>query len=204
MHYDSPHHVSSRNQGYYGQQAWAHWEYSPEEWALFDRVDWQAVWLRYWLPILLPPVLLFLLGVVVFHLFVPAMVMIMIAFVLPPLAAIFVLRGYSYGEAKNRHKARKNSAQPQRVTFSQEGVWEAGAYFPLTDVFLSLQSVSMTSQPTVLHFRRKRLIRNNYRRDTLRVLVPHGHEEEAARLMQRFQAKIIAAQKPINTHPEPV
>ena len=204
MHYDSPHHVSSRNQGYYGQQAWAHWEYSPEEWALFDRVDWQAVWLRYWLPILIPPVLLFLLGVVVFHLFVPAMVMIMIAFVLPPLAAVFVIRGYSYGEAKNRHKARKNRAQPQRVTFSKEGVWEAGAYFPLTDVFLSLQSVNMTSQPTVLHFRRKRLIRNNFRRDTLRVLVPHGREEEAVRLMQRFQAGINAAQKPINSHPEPV
>lgn len=63
----------------------------------------------------------------------------------------------------------------------------------------------MTSQPTVLHFRRGQLIHNNYRHDTLRVLVPYGHEEEATRLMERFRKEGIKAKTPTTYNPpEPV
>jgi hypothetical protein len=204
MHHDSPRHVSSKNPGFHGDQAWAHWEYSPEEWAVFDRVDWRAAWLRYWLPNLIPPVCLFILCVFFFHVNVFTMLLALVAFALPPLAAVFIVRGYFYREAKLRQQARQNRAQPHRVTFSKEGVWEAGTYFPLTGVFLSLQDVHMTSQPAVLHFRRKRLIRNNYMYDTLRVLVPRGHEEEATRLIERFRTEVIEAKKPTYSPPEPV
>jgi len=204
MHHVSPRRVSSNNQGFGGDQAWAHWDYSPEEWMVFDQVDWRAAWLRYWLPNLLPPVGLFLLGVFFFHVNVVTLLLAMGLYALPLLAAVFTVRSYLYREAKQRHQARRNRTHPHRVTFSQEGVWEAGAYFPLTGVFWSLQDVRMTSQPAVLHFRRKQLIRSTYRHDTLRVLVPRGREEEATRLMERFRTEVIEAKKPTYSPPEPV
>lgn len=125
----------------------------------------------------------------------------MVAFVLPIVVPVFIVRAYSYQEAKKRHKARQKRDHPQRVTFSKEGVWEAGVYFPLTEMFLTLKDVHMTSQPTVLHFRRKRLIHNNYMRDTLRVLVPRDYEEEAVQLMERFCTEVIEAKKPTTYSP---
>ncbi len=206
MHYhDSPHSLPSGNQRFDDYHAWAHWEYSPEEWALFDRIDWRAIWLRYWLPNVIPPVCIFILGITAFRLSVLTMLLIMIAFVLPVWAAIFAIRAYAYGEAKKRHKARQNQDQPQRVTFSSDGVWEAGIHFPLGGPFLKLRSVHMTSQPTVLHFRLKYLMRNNYVRYTIHVLVPRGREEEAAQLMKHYQAKIAEAKKRTPSNPpEPV
>lgn len=202
MH-DSPHNVPSRKQGFHDGQAWAHWEYSPEEWALFDRVDWQAVRLRYWLPNLALLVCVLILGVVFFPQDISIVFLIL---GLTIVGVVFLIRAYAYHEAKIRHQARQNRTQPQKVTLSGQAVWEAGTYFP----FLALQSVRMTSQPAVLHFRRRRRVfsndgngTNNY--DTLRVLVPHGHEEEAMRLVERFRARIIELNKPgTYTPPEPV
>lgn len=42
MRHDSLRNVSSKKQGFHSDQAWVHWEYSPEEWEVFDRIDWQA------------------------------------------------------------------------------------------------------------------------------------------------------------------
>ena len=45
-----------QREGVMNQDAWVHWDYSPEEWALFDRIDWRmgrraAFWLLIGLPI---------------------------------------------------------------------------------------------------------------------------------------------------------
>lgn len=211
MSSDLPRNSSSKKQRFddddndlwFDDRAWVHWEYTPEEWALFDKVDWQAVWLRYWLPNL---ALLFIdiaLGVIFLH--TPASVVILVLG-LTIVGVVFLVRGYAYSEAKLRHRARQNQAQPQKVTFSRKGIWEAGTHFP----FLALQNVRMTSQPAILHFRRKHHVFstqgngvNKY--DTLRVLVPYGKEEEAARLMARFQARIAELHKlNASSPPEPV
>lgn len=193
-------------QGMPGDQAWAHWEYNAEEWALFDHIDWQAARRGYWPPNLIGLVCLLILGLSLLFLpayrsliLTPAIFLVIIVFLL------FVLRMHAYSEAKKRHQARQNQAQPHRVTFSKEGVWEAGTYFPLKELFWRLRSVRMTSQPAVLHFHREqRHIRASNEYDALRVLVPRGHEEEAARLMQRFRAEVIKAKKPTYNRPEPV
>ena len=183
--------------------AWAHWDYSPEEWALFDRVDWHAVRIRSWLPNLALLVCTIILDSVFFH---TPLSIVFLVLGLSIVAPVFMLRGYSYQEAKKRHRARQNQTQPLRVTFSKDGVWEAGTHFP----FLALQRVRMTSQPAVLHFRRKHHVylsdgNGNNRYDTLRVLVPHGREAEATRLMERFRSRIIELNKPGTDHPpEPV
>ncbi len=214
MHHDLSRRVSSKNQGFHGDQAWVHWEYSPEEWATFDRVDWRTVWLRYWLLNLAPLVGLFILGILGVVFFpanslgiVAGVIGFGITLLLPLLIVLFAVRRYSYLEAKKRHQARQNQAQPLRVTFSKEGVWEAGTFFPLRD---ALREVRMTSQPTVLHFRRKRHFTSLSGRyteaDTLRVFVPGGHEAGATQLMERFRNEVIeaATKKPTYSPPEPV
>jgi uncharacterized membrane protein len=188
-----------------GNRAWAHWEYGPTEWELFDKIDWGIARRRYWLLVWISTlVCLFIIGVPALFLLVLrpfnpnyALFMAVVAFLL--LLALFLLiyfSVYPYSEAKKRHKARQDQAQPQRVTFSERGVWEAGTYFPLNEVLMNLKNVRMTSQPSVLHFKRERIhFRQSSQRDTLRVLVPWGREAEAAQLMQRFRVEVIEAQK---------
>src|SRR5579863_3381044 len=110
MHHDSSSRVSSKNQGFHGHQAWVHWEYSPEEWAAFDRVDWRTVWLRYWLLNLSPLdgfVILAVLCVVLFPANALGIVAGTIGFgitlLLPLLIVLFAVRRHSYLEAKKRH-----------------------------------------------------------------------------------------------------
>jgi hypothetical protein len=188
-----------------GNRAWAHWEYGPTEWELFDTIDWGTARRRYWLLVWISTlVCLLLIGVptLFFLVLQPfnlnyAIFLAVFAFLL--LLSLFLLIFFSiypYSEAKKRHKARQNQTQPQRVTFSERGVWEAGIYFPLNDVFMNLKNVHMTSQPSVLHFTRERMhFRQSRQRDTLRVLVPWGREAEAAQLIQRFRLEVIEAQK---------
>lgn len=226
MHNDTSHGTFFKPQARNDDQAWAHWDYSPEEWAIFDRVDCQAALLRYWLPVLIPPtcffvciVILILLSVVVFPIFMPGVVG--IAFLLSLAVMIVVLVTsvaglYSYREAKKRHQARQKPGQPHRVTFSAKGVWEAGTYFPLRGVNTeALQSVRMTSQPAVLHFRLREEFSNGTQTsvcsDTILVLVPRNREEEAAQLMERFLADREAkkqareeAKKRLYNPPEPL
>jgi hypothetical protein len=196
-----------------GNRAWAHWEYSPAEWELFDKIDWGTARRRYllivWISIL---AYLLLIGLPALFLllhwpFQPnyAIFLAVAAFLfLVALLLLIFFSTYPYSEAKKRHKARQDQMQQQRVTFAEQGVWEAGTYFPLNEAFMKLKHVHMTSQPSVLHFKRERLhIRQSSEIDTLRVLVPWGREAEAAQLMERFRLEVIEAQKRGYTPREP-
>jgi hypothetical protein len=177
--------------------AWAHWEYRPEEWAQFDAIDWKAT--RLTVVLLVGCVLLILpvLGVLLLGssplysgiAFGGGFTLLMVAF------GGFVFSFFSVQEGRKRHQARQSPSH--RVTFSRLGVWEAGVYFPIHDGDMTLQKVSMTAQPAIMHFRRSRFINfeSTPQTVTLRVLVPRGHEAEAERLRQRYQSEILDAEK---------
>jgi hypothetical protein len=119
----------------------------------------------------------------------------------------FWLYYFSGGDYRARHRARRKRDQPQRVTLSRDGVWLAGTHFPLGRV----EEVTMTSEPPVLHFHRLFDVGGgsgtNWETRPLPLLVPRGHEEEAARLMQRYHRDVIEPRKQllerINAPPEP-
>jgi hypothetical protein len=211
-------------------QAWAHWEYSTEEWALFDKVDWRPRRRTFWLLVMGSIVFLLatLLSVLTQSTISPEQTTTFIfATVLTIPLSMFGL-GFGifsvvylapYLEARKRHKARQNQVQPRRVTISRKGMWEAGTYFPLDDddFRVYLKAVKMTSEPLVLHFRcalgRSSITTSSDgtsapaspQSTTLRVLVPRGHEAEAAQLLQRFRTEVTGEPKkgsPV-TPPEP-
>jgi len=66
-------------------------------------------------------------------------------------------------------------------------------------------SVKMNPNPPQLRFRRRH--NENYQRfswfDTIHVLVPPGHEEEAHHLLERFHRETIGAKTRISTPAEP-
>lgn len=126
-------------------QAWVRWEYSPEEWKRLDQIDWRprrraCFWvLMGLLPFGLGLFLVAVSGSAVAGVLAGAMAAL-------PILFLFWL---SHGtEAARRHTARQQSAQPHRVTISKQGMWEAGAHFPLDN----LAAVKMTARPAVLHF----------------------------------------------------
>lgn len=194
----------------HNDRVWTHWEYSAEEWERFDQVDWQAARRAYWLPNIVGTVVYLLTVAIVVLLFLSSMlgeteIFMATFFPLVVLFLIFGLRIHSYREAKKRHQARQSQGQTHTVTFSKDGVWEAGIHFPLHGILTNLRKVKLTFQPTVLHFHLEyRHFRQASEYGTLRVLVPYGHEEEAARLMQRFQVEVISASKKPYNPPEPV
>lgn len=192
------------------QEAWVHWDYSPEEWALFDRMDWRmgrlvATWLLISLPIALVAALFF------FFLGGPSVVGPTFALTLLAVFGVCWLVSVSNSSwGRVRHQARRKRGQPHRVTLSKDGVWLAGTHFPLNGeittrveevTFISvrvfLEEVTMTSEPTVLHFRRAMAVTSSRGAapETLHLLVPRGHEEEAARLMQRYHLEVIEPNK---------
>ena len=189
-------------------QAWAHWEYGPVEWALFDKVDWEAIRNKARLTAIIGIVAFLmiigaLLSVVLLLLqpFNPAtLVIVLIPAILLLTVLIFLISSASYstGKAKKRHEARQSQTEPHKVTFSEKGIWEAGTYFGINEIFLNLRSVKMTTQPAVLHFRitTASLGRNNTgHEDMIHVLVPWGHEAEAEQLRKRYYAEVIDAKK---------
>ena len=175
------------------QQAWVRWEYSPEEWARLDRIDWRPRRRAcFWgLVGVLPGGLGFFLVAVSGSAVAGVLAGAMAAL---PILLLFWL---SHGtEAAQRHTARQQSAQPHRVTIAKQGMWEAGAYFPLD----SLAAVKMTARPAVLHFHSFTVYTDTASADTAssyrrRVLVPRGREEEAERLVQRFRTEVIEARE---------
>jgi hypothetical protein len=197
-----------------GGEAWVHWEYSPEEWALFDYIDWRPIRRAcFWISISL----LFLPVLGFFFYALGGLVAALIAVVIVTFGLLFCFwRIILLGEARKRHLGRQKSAQPHRITISRQGVWVAGTYFPLIDGDRDsdLEEVKMTPKPQVLHFRLTKSS-NEYTSDgtwtswteRLRVLVPHRHEKEAVRLMQRFRTEVInprkQAQEPVMNPPEP-
>jgi hypothetical protein len=198
-------------------QAWAHWEYGADEWALFDKIDWEATRRKSQLTTSIGSVMfLLVIGVLLFVVltliqpFNPATLVLVIVPAILLLTALIFLIGpasYSTSEAKKRYEARQNLTEPHKVTFSEKGVWEAGTYFGLNELFLKLKSVKLTAQPATLHFTitTSSLGRNSSGHvDTIHVLVPRYHEEEAAQLAQRYYSEVIdTSKKPYNPR-EPV
>jgi hypothetical protein len=170
--------------------AWVHWDYSPKEWARFDRMDWRMGWrIAKWLLIALPWC--------VFESFAgffwggPLVIALVFALTLLFAFGLFSLTYFFAGEDRARHLARCKRDQPRRVTLSRDGIWLAGVHFPLG----RLENVTMTDSPPVLHFRRSLSGGTGGERRALPLLVPHGHEEEAARLMQRYHREVIEPRK---------
>lgn len=212
------HNQKASKHHYYSDEAWMHWEYSPEDWTLFDKVDWRPVRLTVWLLAAAFAVsIIFMIlpwvisppgadtSLLLVKMYIPALLAGSILFV------VLTLSLFSYFDARKRHKARQQ--EPRTVTFSREGVWEAGTFFPLNKLLTAdLKNVKLTFDPPVLHFRLLRWhIGKNWRSSPttsiLRVPIPRGHEEEAGFLLERFQTEVIQArtqfEKQVNNPPEP-
>jgi hypothetical protein len=195
---------------------WAHWEYDPYEWATFDQVDWEPIRNKSRLTLILSPIIYLVMMVVLLVLFVPSASIVVLGLVvlgpaivlLVGLIILMVSAANSAKEAKKRYQARHNPAESHRVTLASDGVWESGANFSFRFGRLKLESVKLTANPAVLHF--KMLKRNSDGTWTgttqqLHVLVPRGHEAEAEQLRQRYYAEVIAPWKQPSTYnpPEP-
>lgn len=173
-------------------EAWAHWDYTPEEWARFDAIDWKPR-RRACFCVLMG--LISISGGLILYAsagFVAGL----LTFVILALTMFFFFWISRYTGAALRHKARQQAAQPYTVTIANQGIWEAGTYFSLEN----LAKVTLTTQPPVLHFRSNMIYTETDASDTpasyrIAILVPHGHEEEAAQLLQRFQTEVIEAQE---------
>ncbi len=184
-------------------EAWVRWEYSPEEWALFDKIDWGLRSVLFL--VLLVGDTIFFLGTflpwIVFSsdydlarsVFLPDLVLCVGFF----FALLF--SGPTYTQVRKRHIARQKL--PHTVTFSKKGVWESGTFFPLNEMYeADLEKVTLTSQPPVLRFYFKKWSWDSKGSGSslltsLRVLVPHGQEGEAGLLLERFQTEVIAVRK---------
>jgi steroid delta-isomerase-like uncharacterized protein len=189
---------------------WARWEYSPEEWERFDQLDWG----RATTALLVSAIgsVALTMGFVAFLTistsdnFVPVLLipmMLLMSFLLT-----YFLAGRRWMEARKRHQARKTGSR--RVTigvpssFHDQGLWLAGTYIPLQETFLELKSVHITENPPLLHLRRKHVeIRQSSWHDTVPILIPRGHEAEAAYLVERFRAETIAPLKKDTSPSEP-
>lgn len=171
-------------------EAWAHWDYSPEEWARFDAIDWKPR-LRAALCLLIG--LFFGLGLGGAFLFLGAYVLglLLIGGITALVTPFAFWLSSMMGEDKRRHQARKKPDQPRRVTFAKQGMWVAGVFFTFDN---GLKKVRMAARPPVLHFRSFVLLGGYEGPSSVRVLAPRGHEDEAARLAQRYQA-LLAAEK---------
>lgn len=200
----SPHHDTS------GEKAWAHWEYTPDEWALLDRLDWVNT--ARWYVLRAGLVALFLLGFIT--LFVRSVnvsdTLSVIAFLGMDgcfIVLIFLLASNTtFRKARKRHNARQKSSLPYKVTLAEKGIWEAGTFFPLkgsgvesAEVGVELLGVQLTSQPTLLHYRVKYVsitvgsrggTGRAAREETIRLLVPAAHESEAEQVLQRYRSGI--------------
>ena len=198
--------------------AWVHWEYSPEEWVLFEKVDWMPIRLRFWgvtvgcaasvVAAILPWFFFSLRGGDESQFLIVYLSALLGWCVFLPLV---IMHFFSYINARKRHKARQQ--EPRTVTFSREGVWEAGTFFPLNKFLTAnLKKVTLTFDPPVLHFRLRiwpsgKNWRSSPTSSALHVPVPRGREEEAGFLLERFQTEVIQArvqlEQRLNNPPEP-
>jgi hypothetical protein len=198
-------------------QAWAHWEYGPYEWSLFNKIDWLPVRNRSQRTLIMSPVIcLVIIGALLAVLLVGFQVPIPATFAIVLTSAILLLTALMFvmisaansGKgAKARYQARQNQAEPHRVTFSRQGIWEAGTFFPFNSAGLELESVKLTANPAVLHFKMLKFNSDGSWTGTaqkIHVPVPRGSEGEAEHLRQRYYAEGIKTWKKPYNPPEPV
>lgn len=206
----------SINQESQQERAWAHWEYTPDEWKQLDRLDWGRTVQRYWLTV--GPGILGLLASSALFLWVrmtsaanTVFALIAMAFFLILLIILLVIGNGSVSRPKKRHQARQNASQPHTVTLSGKGMWQAGVFFPLERLWgdihewrVMLHEVRLSTQPTMLHFRVEHDVTSyrvgsdghNYKSnysvvETIPLLVPHAHESEAEQIAHRFRSEVI-------------
>lgn len=195
---------------------WERWEYTPDEWRLFDRVDWGSPWhnrllaLYAALPLAIlasglvsvllhqfPPnpqagsnYVIWLLLIVLFFLLLIGWLTFWLAVFLSPMQ-----------QARIRHKARRNGEPRVTIGFhnKEQYIWLGGQSYRLLDGFRTLDKVSLTSNPPVLHLRVKETSysgRSSYALfDTIALLIPREHEGEAQTLLERFQDEASASKK---------
>ena len=196
------------------QQAWVHWEYTPDEWARLDQMDLGPIRQRYWLTLALGmviPVLLLVLapffwgGESLFWVAPLVLVLVLVLF-------FVVLPSNDYRQAMKRHQARQDPVHPHRVTLSSQGIWGLGPFFPFTgtgvqehEISVQLNKVWLTAQPTTLHFQVEHLklkanpsggavnVEKIPVPETIHLLVPAGHDSEAEQVAQRFRTEVIEA-----------
>jgi len=178
------------------KETWVHWDYSPQEWAQLDRIDVRlGQRVATFLLIALPFWVFF--GLILYFNVGPLGAALAVA-----ITHLFVFGvgwlNYFLSEDRHRHEARCKPGQPHRVTLTGEGIWLAGTHFPLSDTLATLEQVTMTPAPPVLHFRRE--VHEKYTPvdttgRTIHLLVPRGHEWEAAQLVQRYQVEVIEAKR---------
>ena len=176
---------------------WAQWDLAAGEWARFDALDWRPG-IRWLLSLLFalnfaigPLITFFVLGIDVLGL----VIVIGVIALITPLA----YWGSSlFGDGRRRHQTRKKPDEPRRVTLSGQGVWVAGVFFTFDN---GLRTVKLTARPPMLILRSYVVLHNpdnnmTYRGPSvIRLLAPRGHEDEAARLAQRYQTEVINARK---------
>lgn len=205
-----------RPQQAYGRSgtAWAQWEYTPDEWAAFDQLDWVPVRNRSLLILVLSPIIF--LAIITISLLwgspdqvgplLALFILLLIAFIWLMIAAIAALV-----DTGKRHRARRNPAESPRVTLTGSGLWIAGTHFPLREDFWHIKWVKMTTNPTVLHFKLRRTgIIEGHETDiglvstrTIHIPVPRSHEGEAEQLWQRYD-DVVSMLKKKPEYPEPV
>ncbi|MEO6888582.1 MAG: hypothetical protein ABI456_05380 [Ktedonobacteraceae bacterium] len=190
---------------------WARWEYTAEEWHLYDRLDWGAAkrtFLLWSSAILLINVLFFVYCILFLGMTTQLQILFFPGMLLLVSVGIFASSGgRALREARRRHSARLNG--PKRITignrnYSDQAIWQGGLYIPLQALFLTLVSVKMKPNPPQLWLRRKHHENSQFFWfDTIHVLVPPGHEEEAHHLLERFHRETIGAKTRISTPAEP-
>lgn len=197
----------------YGSNAWARWDYTPDEWAAFDQLDWVPVRNRSLLMLILSPTLFLAITTISFlwgspdqvGLLLTLLLLLLIATIWLMIAAIAALI-----DTGKRHRARHKPAELPRVTLTASGLWLTGTYFPLREDFWHIKWVKMTTNPTVLHFKlRQTGIIEGHTTDiglistrTIHIPVPRSHEAEAEQLWQRYD-DMVARSKKKPEHPEP-
>lgn len=211
------------------QEYWARWEYSLEDWERSDRLDWASAQRTFWLQVaillLLAVVILIVLAIIfnrvmqgltpqeaanafTFEIFLTGLFIVLLACIGGSL--IFLWGWPPLQEARKRHIARQSGSH--RITignisaFSQS-LWLAGQHFPLQSASITLTRVKLTYAPLALHLRRKHgrpATRTSGWSDTMRILLPPGHEQEASQLFRRFQQETILSSKRKDVPAEPL
>lgn len=211
-----------------GQSPWAQWEYTSEEWHLFEQRDWHGtvrMFMRSLLALVRFYLILAIFGICLLLIF---MMMGLISPVSPllfglealGLAAIMVLvipifamtDVFQLFSAWKRHLARRKEARyviiGNLTSSGKQAIWIGEQSLPLQNSFLRLgQAILYEDIGTEANEQRYQPeLSLNWRLGPLNlaslggicVLVPHGHEEEARQLVKRFNSETIPAKTRID------